>query len=89
MGVGAKHRLVLVERLLATLVQRRHGTTHDVPARWFGVARSTNTRAIGELRPLLAERGCTVSQGVRLRILAEVVDRRGTVITVPQHADAF
>ncbi|WP_234342032.1 transposase [Streptomyces sp. NRRL F-4707] len=34
-------------------------------ARWFGVDRSTITRALGEVRPLLAERGCTVSQGVR------------------------
>ncbi|MFD8202784.1 hypothetical protein [Streptomyces sp. NPDC059701] len=36
--------------------------------------RSTITRAIGEVRPLLAERGCAVSPGVRLRTLAEVVD---------------
>ncbi|MFD5311642.1 helix-turn-helix domain-containing protein [Streptomyces ardesiacus] len=36
-------------------------------ARWFGVDRSTITRAIGEVRPLLAERGRTPSQGVRLR----------------------
>ncbi|WP_260868132.1 transposase family protein [Streptomyces sp. SLBN-134] len=29
------------------------------------------------MRPLLAERGCTVSPGVRLRSLAEVVDHLG------------
>ncbi|MCX5554583.1 hypothetical protein [Streptomyces sp. NBC_00038] len=29
--------------------------THDVLVCWFGVDRSTITRAIGELRPLLAE----------------------------------
>lgn len=57
--VGAKHRLVVVDRLLATLVPLRHGTTHDVLACWFGVDPSTTTRAIGEVRPLLAERGCT------------------------------
>ncbi|QHY94198.1 Transposase DDE domain protein [Streptomyces sp. S4.7] len=77
MGAGAKHRLVFVDRLLATLVHLRHGTTHDVLACWFGVDRSTITRAINEVRPLLAERGCTISPDVRLRTLAEVVDHLG------------
>ncbi|MEU3358034.1 transposase family protein [Streptomyces albidoflavus] len=44
---------------------------------WFGVDRSTITRAISEIRPLLAERGCTISSGVRLRTLAEVIDHLG------------
>ncbi|MFJ3967811.1 transposase family protein [Streptomyces parvus] len=35
----------------------RHPTTHDVLACWFGVDHSTLTRAVGEVRPLLAERG--------------------------------
>ncbi|MET8116671.1 transposase family protein [Streptomyces prasinus] len=77
-GAGAKHRLVFVDRLLATLVHLRRGVTHDVPACWFGVDRSTITRAIGEVRPLLAERGCTVSPGLRLRTLAEVVGHLGS-----------
>lgn len=76
-GAGAKHRLVFVDRLLATLVHLRHGTTHDVLACWFGVDRSTITRAVNEVRPLLAERGCTISPDVRLRTLAEVVDHLG------------
>ncbi|WP_234338443.1 transposase [Streptomyces sp. NRRL F-5727] len=76
-GAGAKHRLVFVDRLLATLVHLRHGVTHDVLACWFAVDRSTITRAIGEIRPLLAERGCTISPGVRLRTLAEVIGHRG------------
>ncbi|MFG2775007.1 transposase family protein [Streptomyces sp. NPDC048350] len=76
-GAGAKHRLVFVDRLLATLVHLRHGVTHDVLACWFGVDRSTVTRAINEVRPLLAERGCTVSPGVRLRSLADVIDHLG------------
>lgn len=76
-GAGAKHRLVFVDRLLATLVHLRHGVTHDVLACWFGVDRSTITRAIGEVRPLLAERGRTVSPDVRLRSLADVVDHLG------------
>ncbi|MFI1972868.1 transposase family protein [Streptomyces cinnamoneus] len=40
---------------------------------WFGVDRSTITRAVGEVRPLLAERGCTVEAGLRLRTLADVI----------------
>ncbi|MCX4912063.1 transposase family protein [Streptomyces sp. NBC_00687] len=76
-GVGAKHKLVFVGRLLATLVNLRHGATHDVLACWFGVDRSTITRAISEVRPLLAERGCTVAPGLRLRTLADVIDHLG------------
>ncbi|WP_338704064.1 transposase family protein (plasmid) [Streptomyces sp. Q6] len=76
-GAGARHKLVFVDRLLATLVHLRHGVTHDVLACWFGVDRSTITRAIGEVRPLLAERGCAVGPGVRLRTLADVVDYLG------------
>ncbi|MFF4290819.1 transposase family protein [Streptomyces sp. NPDC001633] len=44
---------------------------------WFGVDRSTITRAIGEVRPLLAQRGCTVARGIRLRTLAEVIEYLG------------
>ncbi|WP_328490503.1 transposase family protein [Streptomyces zaomyceticus] len=76
-GAGAKHKLVFIDRLLATLVHLRHGATHDVLACWFGVDRSTITRAIGEVRPLLATRGCTIAPGIRLRTLAEVVDHLG------------
>ncbi|MDR6981345.1 hypothetical protein J2X68_008088 [Streptomyces sp. 3330] len=73
-GAGAKHKLAFVDRLLATLVHLRHGVTLDVLACWFAVDRFTITPAIGELRPLLAARGCTVAPGSRLRTLAEVVD---------------
>jgi len=76
-GAGAKHQLVFVDRLLAALVHLRHGTTHDVLACWFDVDRSTITRAIGEVRPLLAERGCTIDPDVRLRTLAEAIDHLG------------
>jgi hypothetical protein len=76
-GAGAKHWLVFVDRLLATLDHLRHGTTYDVLACWFGVDRSTITRAIGEVRPLLAERGCTITSGQHLRTLAEVVAHLG------------
>ena len=76
-GAGAKHKLVFVDRLLATLVSLRHGTTHDVLACWFGVDRSTITRAIGEVRLPLAKRGCTVAPDIRLHTLAEVVECLG------------
>ncbi|MEU4777352.1 transposase family protein [Micromonospora sp. NPDC023633] len=72
-GAGAKHRFAFKDRLLATLVHLRHGLTHDVVAAWFGVHRSTITRSVAEVRPLLAERGCRVPDGVRLRTLADVV----------------
>lgn len=73
-GAGAQHRLVFIERLLAKLVHLRHGATHDVLACWFGVDRSAITWAIGEVQPLLADRGCTIAAGIRLRTLAEVID---------------
>ncbi|MFE5894736.1 transposase family protein [Streptomyces sp. NPDC056462] len=76
-GAGTKHKFVFVDRLLATLVSLRHGTTHDVPACWFGVDRSTITHAIGEVRPLLAQRGCTVAPAIRLGSLAEVIEHLG------------
>jgi hypothetical protein len=61
-GAGAKHHLVFIDRLLATLVHLRHGVLMRC---WFGVDRSTVTRAIGEVRPPLAERGCTIEQGLQ------------------------
>ncbi len=76
-GAGARYRLLFLDRLLATLLHLRHGVTHDVLACWFGVSRSTIIRAVGEVRPLLAERGCTVAGGIRLRTLADVVAHLG------------
>lgn len=72
-GAGARYQLVFADRLLVTLVQLRRGTTQDVLARWFGLHRSTISRAINEVPPLFAERGCRVEPGVRLRALAEVI----------------
>ncbi|MFI8915051.1 transposase family protein [Streptomyces sp. NPDC053513] len=73
-GVGARHRLVFTDRLVATLIHLRHDLPHSVLALLFGVDRSTVTRAIGEIRVLLAERGCTVPDrpGLRLQSLADV-----------------
>ncbi len=63
---------MVINRLPTNLVHLRHGVIHDVLARWFGVSRSTIARAVGQVRPLLAERGCTVDGGLRLRTLADV-----------------
>ncbi|MFE0508881.1 transposase family protein [Streptomyces sp. NPDC058964] len=63
-GAGARAGFVFVDGPPATLVNLRHGTTHDVLACWFGVDRSTVTRAVGGVRPLLAEPGCTVAPGM-------------------------
>ncbi|MGW8366976.1 helix-turn-helix domain-containing protein, partial [Streptomyces wedmorensis] len=47
-GGGARHQLVFVDRLVATLIHLRHDLPHSVLALLFGVDRSTVTRAIGE-----------------------------------------
>ncbi|MYW45674.1 hypothetical protein GT346_20685, partial [Streptomyces sp. SID161] len=58
----------------ATLIHLRHDLPHSVLGLLFGVDRSTVTRAIGEVRTLLAERGCAVPDrpGLRLRTLTDV-----------------
>lgn len=73
-GAGARHQLVFVDRLVATLIHLRHDLPHSVLGLLLGVDRSTVTRAIGEIRPLLAERGCAVPDrpGLRLRTLPDV-----------------
>ncbi|MFC9289115.1 transposase family protein, partial [Streptomyces sp. NPDC057052] len=73
-GAGARHQLVFTDRLVATLIHLRHDLPHAVLALLFGVDRSTITRAVGEIRTLLAERGCAVPDrpGLRLRTLADV-----------------
>ncbi|MFI2359138.1 transposase family protein [Streptomyces anulatus] len=77
-GTGAKHQSFFIDRLLATLVHLRHGAAHDLLACWFGVDRSMIIRDVGEVRPLLAQRGCTAAPGVRLRTLAEVIEHLGS-----------
>ncbi|MFE2940914.1 transposase family protein, partial [Streptomyces sp. NPDC059255] len=57
-GAGARHQLVFVDRLVATLIHLRHDLPHAVLALLYEVDRSTMTRAIGEVRRLLAGRGC-------------------------------
>ena len=71
-GAGRRPRLRLTDRLVVTLAHLRLGLPHDALAVAFGVDRSTVTRAIGQIRPLLAGRGCARPSGIRLRTLADV-----------------
>jgi hypothetical protein len=73
-GGDARHQLVFVDRRVVTLIHLRHDLPHSVLALLFDVDRSTVTRAIGEIRMLLADRGCAVPDrpNLRLRTLADV-----------------
>jgi hypothetical protein len=73
-GAGPNHHLVFADRLLVTLVVLRFQLPHQVLAVMFGVDRSTVTRAVHEVRPLLARRGFAVPDrpGIRLETLADV-----------------
>ncbi|MFE3073088.1 transposase family protein [Streptomyces sp. NPDC059247] len=70
--------MVFTDRVLVTLVRLRTGLPHAAPAEPYGAARSTVSRAIGEIRPLLAVRNFAVADhpGVRLRTLADVLAAR-------------
>lgn len=73
-GAGPKHDLVFTDRLLVTLVRLRTGLPHAALAELYGIARSTISRTIGEIRPLLAMHGFAIPDhsGGRLRTLADV-----------------
>ncbi|MGW2937687.1 helix-turn-helix domain-containing protein, partial [Streptomyces sp. NPDC001156] len=59
-GVGPDHQLVFTDRVIATLVILRFQLPHAALAVFYGVDRSTITRAVHEVRPLLAARGFAV-----------------------------
>ena len=73
-GAGPDHDLPFVDRVIVALVYLRFQLPHAALAVLYGVDRSTITRAVGEIRPLLAARGFAVpgEAGVRLRTLADV-----------------
>jgi hypothetical protein len=71
-GAGRRATLRFTDRLLLTLAHLRLGVPHEALAVAFAVGRSTVTRAIGQVRPLLANRGCALPTGVRLHTLADV-----------------
>jgi hypothetical protein len=66
-GAGPKCALVFTDRLLVTLVHLRTGLTYEALGMMYRVGSSTIGRAIGEIRPLLAERGFAVPQRPDLR----------------------
>jgi hypothetical protein len=73
-GAGPDHDLPFADRVIVTLVILRFQLPHAALAVFYGVHRSTITRAAGEIRPLLAQRGFAVpgQPGLRLRTLADV-----------------
>ncbi len=73
-GAGPGHDLVFTDRVIATLVILRFQLPHAALALFYNVDRATITRAVGEIRPLLAARGFAVpgNPDLRLRTLADV-----------------
>jgi hypothetical protein len=73
-GAGPDHELPFADRVIVTLVILRFQLPHAALAVFYGVHRSTITRAVHEVRPLLAARGFAVpaKPGRRLKTLADV-----------------
>ena len=73
-GAGPNRELPFADRVIATLVILRFQLPHAAVALFYEVDRSTITRAVHEVRPLLAARGFAVpgNGGLRLRTLADV-----------------
>src|SRR5213078_809514 len=71
---GPGHELTFTDRVVATLVCLRFQLPHAALALFYRVDRATITRAVGEIRPLLAARGFAVPDKpeLRLRTLADV-----------------
>jgi hypothetical protein len=71
-GAGRRRELVFTDRVLVTLAVLRLQIPHAALAVMYCVHRSAVTRAVHEVRPLLAGRGYATPQGQRLRTLADV-----------------
>jgi DDE superfamily endonuclease len=73
-GAGPNRELPFTDRVIATLVILRFQLPHAALAVFYEVDRSTITRAVQEIRPLLAARGFAVpgEPGLRLHTLADV-----------------
>ena len=73
-GAGPGLELPFTDRVIVTLVVLRFQLPHAALAVFCGVHRSTISRAVAEIRPLLAQRGFAVpgKPGLRLRTLADV-----------------
>ena len=73
-GAGPDHELTFTDRVIVTLVALRFQLPHAALAGLYREDRSTVTRAVREIRPLLAARGFAVPgrPDLRLRTLADV-----------------
>ncbi|MEB3963391.1 ISAzo13 family transposase [Streptomyces kunmingensis] len=72
-GAGAKDKLTTADRVLATVLYLRKLGTRDLLAQLFGVNGSTLTRAVHQVRPLLAEHGHIIpASTARFRTPADV-----------------
>ncbi len=72
-GAGVRHRLVFIDRLVATSVHLQHDLPHSVLGLGFGVDRSNVTRPVGEVRALpAAPGGVPECSDPRLRALTDV-----------------
>jgi hypothetical protein len=73
-GAGPDYHLPFTDRVIVTLVYLRFQLPHKALAMIYGVDRSTVTRAVREIRPLLAARGFAVpaEPGIRLKTLADL-----------------
>jgi len=71
-GAGRRPRLNFTDRVVITLVHLRLAIRHAALAIAYGVDRTTVTRAVTQIRPLLARRGFATPAGKRLHTLADV-----------------
>jgi DDE superfamily endonuclease/Helix-turn-helix of DDE superfamily endonuclease len=71
-GAGHPRDLVFTDRVLVTLAVRRLAVPHAALAVMYQVSRPTISRAVAEVRPLLAGRGYATPAGPRLHTLADV-----------------
>ena len=71
-GAGRDFELVFADQVLVALVVLRTQLPHAALAAMYGVDRSTITRAVRRVRPLIAGRGYATPHGPRLRTLADV-----------------
>jgi hypothetical protein len=71
-GAGRRPRLTFTDRVVITLVHLRLAIPHAALAVAYDVDRATVTRAVTQIRPLLAQRGFATPAGARLHTLADV-----------------
>jgi len=71
-GAGRNFDLVFTDRVIVTLVYLRTGLSQEALADMYGCSPSSISRAISEVRPLLAKRGfATKNNGPKLHTMAD------------------